>query len=1159
MWKRSVIVLVFGSLAVGALMILGDSHFPAQAAQPPVAPRSNPFSTSWLAAYHGLFDNIWTAEYESRGQVPAQARSTSRSLSSLISPLQPNADVRMSNPSFNTEQNEFQIDINPTNSQYAIGTSNDYQFVGVGIYRTSDGGASWTAFDAPIGISACCDPGVAYAYDGSVYVCILDVSPFVTYVIRSTDNGVTWSAPTNVQTNDRPNIVVDNGISSPRRGTVYLTYTDENAGAPGSNRVKGYKSTDAGLTWSSTFFVGDVISPTGFEQGSQPRVASDGTLYVGYQQYTDINAGCGAGVQNTLAKSTDGGDTWSYTVLPIRQGGVCTPVQNGRGLFCFSTNGTFRSRSSPIIGVSPTNPQHVYMLYSGGDLEDPYTCANLTGYHSDILFRNSTDGGATFSAPARVNNDPPGKDQYYPWMTVTANGTIWAGWHDRREDPNDYMHRWYESYSTDEGASWHKLDGSPGNEPIAGVMSLPFSFIGDYAGLGAVGNTVLPMWWDSRVKVTGDPFTEVGPPATYTPAPTGTPTATLPPATNTATSTNTNTATPTNTAGQGTATSIPQTATRTATVTNTHVSTSPTSTQSPTPCPPVWSIVSSPNLSGSENSLYSVSGVSPSDIWAAGFYFYSAIAEYQTLIEHWNGTSWSVVPSPNAGSGTNFLLGVSAAAANDAWAVGYYFVGTTWRTLTQHWDGMAWSIVASPNANSQNNALWAVAARSPNDAWAVGYYEQSPDTRALIEHWDGTTWSIVTSPNNGANQNYLNAVAAISANDAWAVGYNYTNGDGRWLTLVQHWDGTAWSTVPSPNPGLFENGLRGVSVVSPTDIWAVGYYVDGVTNRTLTEHWNGTAWSVVASPNVGTGNNFLNAVSAQSTGDVWAVGYSMSGTSKRTLVEHWNGTAWSVVASPNATSSDNQLRGVAALSGNNVWAAGDLVRNGVTQTLAERYAPSCATPTATPTPCVLSFEDVAPGDWYYNYVQWMYCHGVISGYTGLPQCSGPGASCFKPGNNNTRGQMAKIVVLAFSFPIDTTGGPHFTDVLPGSTFYAYVETARNLNLASGYSDGTFRPNANITRGQLSKIAVNAAILADAGHWSLEDPPEATFEDVAVGSTFFRYIETAVSHHILSGYPCGIPPAGPCGTGNKPYFLPFNNATRAQISKIIYLAVTYTGP
>jgi hypothetical protein len=477
---------------------------------------TNPFSDAWLAANHALYDNIWTAEYEGRHQPTGAPGNSTDPFSRLFTPL---SDVRMSNPGFNTQQNEFQIDINPTNSQYAIGTSNDYMAAGVGIYRTSNGGSSWTAIDAPVGTLACCDPGVAYAYDGSVYVIVLDTSPFVTYIIRSTDNGATWSAPSAVQTNDRPNIVVDNGASSPRRGWVYLTYTDENA----SNRIKGYTSTDNGQSWSSTYFVGDVIGPNGFEQGSQPRVASDGTLYVGYQQYTDINAGCAAGVQNTVAKSTDGGATWAYTVMPIRQGGVCTSTQNGRGLFCYSATGAFRSRSSPILGINPTNPQRVYMIYSGGDLEDPYTCVSLSGYHSDILFRMSTDGGATFSAPSKINTDPSGNDQYYPWMTVTPNGTLWVGWHDRREDPNNFRHRWYESYSTDEGTTWRKLDGSLGNEPIAGVTSLPFSFIGDYAGLGAADDRVLPMWWDSRVKVTGDPFTAI--PPFDTPTPTSTPTA----------------------------------------------------------------------------------------------------------------------------------------------------------------------------------------------------------------------------------------------------------------------------------------------------------------------------------------------------------------------------------------------------------------------------------------------------------------------------------------------------------------------------------------------------------------------------------------------------------------------------------------------------------
>jgi N-acetylmuramoyl-L-alanine amidase len=185
----------------------------------------------------------------------------------------------------------------------------------------------------------------------------------------------------------------------------------------------------------------------------------------------------------------------------------------------------------------------------------------------------------------------------------------------------------------------------------------------------------------------------------------------------------------------------------------------------------------------------------------------------------------------------------------------------------------------------------------------------------------------------------------------------------------------------------------------------------------------------------------------------------------------------------------------------------------------------------------------------------MYCNGVINGYSTDPPCD-TGIPCFKPGNPTTRGQLAKIVVLAFQFPIDTTGGPHFTDVPAGHTFYSYVETAYNLDLIDGYSDGTYRPSSNVTRGQIAKIVVNAAIVADPANWKLADPSANTFEDVAVGSTFFRYIETAYGHDVIEGYPCGGP-GEPCvPPDNKPYFRPSNNATRGQISKVVYLAATY---
>jgi hypothetical protein len=207
----------------------------------------------------------------------------------------------------------------------------------------------------------------------------------------------------------------------------------------------------------------------------------------------------------------------------------------------------------------------------------------------------------------------------------------------------------------------------------------------------------------------------------------------------------------------------------------------------------------------------------------------------------------------------------------------------------------------------------------------------------------------------------------------------------------------------------------------------------------------------------------------------------------------------------------------------------------------------------------MNFVDVSPSDWFYTYVQYLYCHGVISGYNTNPPC-GNGVPCFNPGGTTTRGQLSKIAVLGFNLPINTAGGPHFSDVQPGDTFYTYIETLYNAGAITGYDDGTFRPNNWVTRGQITKIIVLTAAYVDPADWQLVNPSQNTFEDVPVGSTFYTYIETAAAHFIISGYPCGTPPAGVCvPPENKPYFLPNNNATRAQISKVAYLAITYTPP
>src|SRR5204863_5144569 len=85
---------------------------------------------------------------------------------------------------------------------------------------------------------------------------------------------------------------------------------------------------------------------------------------------------------------------------------------------------------------------------------------------------------------------------------------------------------------------------------------------------------------------------------------------------------------------------------------------------------------------------------------------------------------------------------------------------------------------------------------------------------------------------------------------------------------------------------------------------------------------------------------------------------------------------------------------------------------------------------------------------------------------------------FRPGNDVTRGQLSKIIVLAMGWtdPCPTTG--HFSDVPPGSTFFCFIETAYVHGIITGYADGTFRPGNNATRGQISKIVYQAITGAD---------------------------------------------------------------------------------
>jgi hypothetical protein len=359
-----------------------------------------------------------------------------------------------------------------------------------------------------------------------------------------------------------------------------------------------------------------------------------------------------------------------------------------------------------------------------------------------------------------------------------------------------------------------------------------------------------------------------------------------------------------------------------------------------------WTVIPSPNQGTRDNELLGIAAASPSAIWSVGYYNAGPYTNsLRTLTENWNGTSWSIVPSPNPATNTgdyDALQGVAALSPSDVWAVGYSGCVSCYgdQSLIEHWNGTSWSIVSNPNPYTTQD-LYGIAAVSANDIWVVGRYGFTP-YGALIEHWNGTQWSEVDNPATGA----LYGVTALAGNNVWAVGD----------AQILHWNGTSWSVVPSPQSTSYSGYLRAVAAVSASDIWAVGYVEvssgEGYTYAPLIEHWDGTSWTVSysATPSFPNNNTLtLAGVTALAATSVWAVG----GYAGSSFIEQWNGTQWTAVSNPNVSSSANRFEAATALPATgDVWAVGEYFSATTSsyRTLVEQSPANTVAPTATSTP-----------------------------------------------------------------------------------------------------------------------------------------------------------------------------------------------------------------
>ena len=279
-----------------------------------------------------------------------------------------------------------------------------------------------------------------------------------------------------------------------------------------------------------------------------------------------------------------------------------------------------------------------------------------------------------------------------------------------------------------------------------------------------------------------------------------------------------------------------------------------------------------------------VAAISASDVWVMGNVYGS-----HGVLRHWNGTSWQPqVPAPSPGPGTSVINSIAAASASDVWVAGYRIGDGTDLTLIDHYDGTNWSTQTTPDPGT-SELLRGIAASSGSNAWAVGSYSNG----ALLLHNDGTGWTSITADNPTTSSFY--GVATRSSSDAWAVGWAPTGPGYAAEPLVEHWNGSAWSTSFSPTSG-FDGGVLGaVYEVNSSDVWAVGSNDAGG----FVVHWNGSSWQQVTLPPGPGGTSSYSSVSGSGASNVW-IGGSLSGIG---FIWHWNGSSWSIAPAPGRSES----------------------------------------------------------------------------------------------------------------------------------------------------------------------------------------------------------------------------------------------------------------
>jgi hypothetical protein len=309
-----------------------------------------------------------------------------------------------------------------------------------------------------------------------------------------------------------------------------------------------------------------------------------------------------------------------------------------------------------------------------------------------------------------------------------------------------------------------------------------------------------------------------------------------------------------------------------------------------------WSVLPTPNATGTEDGFDGVSCVSATVCTAVGYADpTSPPGPRVTLAESWNGTSWTPQATPNpTGSHGNILRGVSCVSPTACFAVGISTVGIG--TIAEVWNGTGWSMQTAPTPAGQGgDDLFGVSCTpriSPTACIAVGSFSKGTfgSQGTLAERWNGTRWFVQPTPT--ADGDELDGVSCASQNVCTAVGTS--GGD---TGLVERFAGTKWTVQSTPSLSGQSVSLLAVSCTSATACIAVGFSQNASNGReALAERWNGSTWTILSTPNPsGVTQSMLLGVSCTSASACTAVGNDLAGNN---LAERWNGSKWTIQPMP---------------------------------------------------------------------------------------------------------------------------------------------------------------------------------------------------------------------------------------------------------------------